>query len=239
MSEIYFFRHAQASYMAANYDKLSPKGETQSEILGKYLANKNIVFDQTFVGTLRRQKQTLDIVSACFKEKAIELLNPEILDLLNEHHGPRALKHSYEQLLKEDQQVKQWFQETQDDPTLMGKRTMTIFNYFMKKWVNGEIVVNHPEVESWDHFRRRVKTGLAIILEKTGPKTTVGVFTSGGVISAITAEALGLEDQTKVAELNYAVRNTSVSRFLYSNGEFNLLSFNEVPHLEEEMITFV
>ncbi|MFT5762844.1 MAG: broad specificity phosphatase PhoE, partial [Saprospiraceae bacterium] len=145
----------------------------------------------------------------------------------------------YEQLLKEDQQVKQWFQETQDDPTLMGKRTMTIFNYFMKKWVNGEIVVNHPEVESWDHFRRRVKTGLAIILEKTGPKTTVGVFTSGGVISAITAEALGLEDQTKVAELNYAVRNTSVSRFLYSNGEFNLLSFNEVPHLEEEMITFV
>ncbi|MFT5386039.1 MAG: hypothetical protein ACI81W_003451, partial [Saprospiraceae bacterium] len=46
-------------------------------------------------------------------------------------------------------------------------------------------------------------------------------------------------DQTKVAELNYAVRNTSVSRFLYSNGEFNLLSFNEVPHLEEEMITFV
>jgi broad specificity phosphatase PhoE len=239
MSEIYIFRHAQASYMAANYDKLSPKGEAQSAILGKHLVDKNIVFDQTYVGTLKRQKETLDIVSTCFNDNATGFLNPEVSALLNEHHGPRALKHSYEQLLKEDSQVQQWFQETQEDPTLTGKKTMTLFKYFMQKWVNGEIVVDHPEVESWDNFRKRVRKGLEIILEKTVQKSTVGIFTSGGVISAITAEALGLKDEGKVADLNNAVRNTSVSRFLYSNGTLNLLSFNEVPHLEKEMITFV
>ena len=40
MSKFYFFRHAQASFGSANYDVLSPKGEEQSAILGKYLVSK-------------------------------------------------------------------------------------------------------------------------------------------------------------------------------------------------------
>ncbi|MFT4762686.1 MAG: hypothetical protein ACI9LN_004674, partial [Saprospiraceae bacterium] len=31
----------------------------------------------------------------------------------------------------------------------------------------------------------------------------------------------------------------SFSSFLFSKGIFNLLSFNELPHLEKEMVTFV
>jgi len=239
MSQIYFIRHAQASYMAANYDKLSPKGEEQSAILGNYLVEKNIRFDHIFVGTLERQKKTLEIVSECFKQKAIETASPNILTSLNEHKGPKAMKLSYEKLLEEDNFVKENFPKPDEDLTQSKKKLMIVFKYFMEKWVNGEIVVDHPEVEPWAIFRKRVKEGLTDILEKTPPKSTVGVFTSGGVISAITAEALGLNSETKVADLNYAVRNTSVSKFLYSDGAFNMLSFNEVPHLEEGMITFV
>lgn len=225
--------------MAANYDKLSPKGEEQSAILGNYLAEKNIRFDHTFVGTLSRQKKTLEIVSDCFKQQTIEIASPNILTSLNEHQGPRAMKLSYEKLLKEDKFVQENFPAADEDMGRAKKKLMIVFKYFMEKWVNGEFVVDHPEVEPWDVFRKRVKEGLATILEKTPPKSTVGVFTSGGVISAITAEALGLNSESKVADLNYAVRNTSVSKFLYSNGELNMLSFNEVPHLEEGMITFV
>ena len=40
MSKIYFFRHAQASFGADNYDELSAKGILQSLELGKYLVSK-------------------------------------------------------------------------------------------------------------------------------------------------------------------------------------------------------
>jgi hypothetical protein len=48
-----------------------------------------------------------------------------------------------------------------------------------------------------------------------------------------------LNDEIKIADLNFSVRNTSYSTLLYSNDEINLLSFNELPHLKEDMITFV
>jgi len=237
MSEIYLIRHAQASYMSENYDQLSPKGEKQSAILGHHLAKKKISFDHLFVGALVRQKHTLEIVTNSYKEKDAHLPVPEISALLNEHKGPTALKLSYDKLLQEDKQVQEWVAQIEATPSLKHKNTMLFFKYFMNKWVNGNIDV--PEVESWDQFRKRIKEGLATILEKTAPKSKIGVFTSGGVIAAITAEILGIQDETKVADLNYAVRNTSISKILYSKSELSLLSFNEVPHLEKEMITFV
>ena len=67
----------------------------------------------------------------------------------------------------------------------------------------------------------------------------MGVFTSGGTISSITAESLNINDELKIADLNFSIRNTSFTTFLYSKEAFNLLSFNELPHLEKDMITFV
>ena len=64
-------------------------------------------------------------------------------------------------------------------------------------------------------------------------------FSSGGTISSIIGEVLQLNDEIKIADLNFSVRNTSYSTLLYSNDEINLLSFNELPHLKEDMITFV
>jgi hypothetical protein len=65
------------------------------------------------------------------------------------------------------------------------------------------------------------------------------VFTSGGTISSISAESLKISDEKKIAGLNFSIRNTSFTSFLFSKNQFNLLSFNELPHLEKEMITFV
>ena len=52
MSKIYFFRHAQASFGADNYDELSAKGKLQSLELGKYLISKKQRFDRVYVGPL-------------------------------------------------------------------------------------------------------------------------------------------------------------------------------------------
>ena len=67
----------------------------------------------------------------------------------------------------------------------------------------------------------------------------IAVFSSGGTISSIIGDVLKLNNELVVADLNFSVRNTSFSTLLYSNNETNLLTFNELPHLKDDMITFV
>ena len=74
MSKIYLFRHAQASIGKANYDVLSPKGESQAAELGKFLCEEKLVFDKVYVGRLaRRQKHTQEIVAEQYNRKGNKL----------------------------------------------------------------------------------------------------------------------------------------------------------------------
>ena len=237
MSKLYFFRHAQASYGAANYDQLSLKGEEQSAILGEYLVNKNFHFDKIFVGPLERQKHTFEIVSKIYKKNNKTLPEPIFIEGLREHRGPGAMRKFLPELLKTNSQIKQWYAEIEDDPKLMKRNSLLTFQYFMDEWSLGNIVV--PEVQSWAEFRTAVRRGLETILKNTEKGETVAAFTSGGTISAIAAEALKIQDERMVSNMNFSVRNTSFTSFLFSKNLFNLLSFNELPHLEKEMVTFV
>jgi len=236
MSKIYFFRHAQASFLADNYDELSDLGKQQSQELANYLTKKQIRFDKVFVGPLHRQQQTFDIVKTTYARQDIEFPTPIILQELKEHAGTSAMKQALPQLLKIPKIKKIWA-NAQNNPSLKKRNTLLIFQYFMNEWVTGKIELEG--VESWATFRNEVKKGLQQILEQTEKKQTIGVFTSGGTISSIIAESLHITDEQRVAALNYSIRNTSFSSFLYSKNQFNLLSANEIPHLEDDLITFV
>jgi len=237
MSKLYFFRHAQASYGAANYDQLSPKGEEQSALLGKYLVEKGYHFDKIFVGPLERQKHTYQIVADIYKKNNKTFPSPIPVEGLREHAGPKAMRHALPNLIDEVPQIKKWYAEIEENPKLMKRNSLLTFQYFMDEWALGKIEV--PAIQSWEEFRIAVKKGLKTIFENTGSGETIGAFTSGGTISAITAEALHIQDERRVAAMNFSVRNTSFTSFLFSKNQFNLLSFNELPHLEKEMVTFV
>ena len=237
MSKLYFFRHAQASYLADNYDQLSSKGELQSAELGKYLVEKKVQFDKIFVGPLERQKHTFEIVRDIYSKANLNIPEPTFLNELKEHEGTEGVHHAMPELVKTVPQIQKWHEEMTENPTLRKRNTLLAFQYFMDEWVEGKIET--PNVEPWETFRNIVRNGLNQILESTGRGETVGTFTSGGTISSITAEALNIRDEKRVAAMNFSVRNTSFSTFLYSKNQFNLLSFNELPHLEKEMITFV
>ena len=58
MGTLYLVRHGQASFGAADYDRLSELGERQSERLGRYWAERGLRFDAVITGTLRRHAQT-------------------------------------------------------------------------------------------------------------------------------------------------------------------------------------
>ena len=68
---------------------------------------------------------------------------------------------------------------------------------------------------------------------------TIGLFTSGGTISAIMGRVLGIASQKDVIGLNGIVQNTSITEILFSSHRSTLKRFNEVSHLPNEMHTFV
>lgn len=237
MSKLYFFRHGQASLGAENYDVLSDKGVRQAQILGEYLLKENISFDKIFVGPLDRQIDTFKAVEEQYRKNKKNLPTPIIIEGLKEHNGIETMKIVLPDLIKTDPYLITLEKSTKRDPKNAMRNAMLGFQYFLSEWAEGNITVEG--MPTWKEFRADVKEGLDQVLKATAIGETVGIFSSGGTISAITAECLGLTTEKAVAELNFSIRNTSFSSFLYTNKKFNLLSFNELPHLKKDMITFV
>ena len=239
MAKIYLIRHAQASFLKANYDELSKHGQAQSAALGEYLVANEVRFDKVYSGTLERQKHTCEIVRQSYAKADHSFPESKVLPFLNEHQGPKALRNYIPQLLKEDPVIQKLFMEWQEDPNLKRRNNLLIFQYFMKGWVNGKYVLEDAEIEPWQRFKERVKTGWLDLVAGTQKGESIAVFSSGGTISAIFAEVLNIQKEETIAELNYSVRNTSITKLMLSKENLNVLSFNEVAHLPKEMISFV
>jgi broad specificity phosphatase PhoE len=98
----------------------------------------------------------------------------------------------------------------------------------MGHWLEG---AQTDGVESWSVFRDRVADAIRRIME--GPSNRrVAVFTSGGPIGFAVHYALKAPDQSFL-DLNWRVRNCSVSEFVFDRRRFTLDYFNAIPHLNE------
>tara|TARA_B100000965_G_scaffold127807_1_gene106361 strand:- start:889 stop:1602 length:714 start_codon:yes stop_codon:yes gene_type:complete len=237
MSKLFFFRHAQASLGKENYDVLSKKGELQAAELGKFLINNNMKFDKIYVGELRRQQHTYEIVKEIFEKKRLHIPSPIILKDLNEHQATEAMKIHLPNMINSDLYINELWKEIEKEPSKKNGNLMLGFEYFLNKWIDNKIIVEG--VIPWIDFRKNVNRGLKKILTNTKKSEKIGVFTSGGTISSITGDCLKIKDEKRIASLNFSIRNTSFSTFLHSKKQFNLLSFNELPHLKKDMATFV
>ena len=237
MSKIYIFRHAQASLGSDNYDVLSNKGELQAHELGKYLVSKKYKFDKIYVGSLRRQQHTFEIILKEYNKKNLPIPDPIVLNGLNEHQATEAMKSEIPNMIKSDPFIKSLWEEIELNPDNKKEKLMLGFKYFLNLWVKNKIIVEG--IVPWKDFRKNVRNALNTILKNTKKNQNIGVFSSGGTISSITAESLKINDELKIADLNFSIRNTSFTSFLYSKEKFNLLSFNELPHLKKNMETFV
>jgi len=238
MSKIYLIRHAQASFLADDYDNLSDKGILQSEALGTHFVKNNILFDKIFIGKLKRHQQTFDGFGHAFSDKNIELPKPIYLDELNEHHALDALTFYYEDFIAQCDQAKHLWNEVDKDQSLKRRNSILIFELFLKAYALGKYAINHKTIQSWSSFRKQTKKGVTNILGQIEKGETIGVFTSGGTKSAIIGDTLKISEE-KISELNLSFRNTSFSQLIYSKNKLNLLSLNEISHLNKELITFV
>jgi broad specificity phosphatase PhoE len=105
-----------------------------------------------------------------------------------------------------------------------------VFETAMQSWVEGTA----NGAEPWTTFRDRVLTGLRRIQEGPSNRRVV-LFTSGGPIGVLVQTALSAPDRSFL-EVNWRVRNCSITEFVFSSGRLSLDSFNAIPHLSDERI---
>ena len=105
------------------------------------------------------------------------------------------------------------------------------FEVAMAKWLEGA-----GEGEPFAMFRARVLNGLRRLQEGRSNRRVV-LFTSGGPIGILVQTALGAPERSFL-EVNWRVRNCSITEFVFSSERLTLDSFNSVGHLPEELRTF-
>ena len=94
MGILFLVRHAQASFLEQNYDKLSQLGEAQARLLGEYWAQRNVLFDRVCVGPRVRHKETANLVKNSYSQAGVEFPEPSVLPEFDEYQGEAVLKRS-------------------------------------------------------------------------------------------------------------------------------------------------
>lgn len=223
MATLFLVRHGQASFGAANYDCLSATGRQQARWLGEYFRTRGLAFSRVFAGTLVRQQDTASEILAGLGGPGATVQTHAGLD---EYDG-EALYRSYtgggDHRAHQNGDYNDYW------------RT---FRAAYQAWTEDKL---NDMPESWADFGRRIRAGLQQSLEGATRDDNILVVSSGGAIGRATADLLGAPAQTAI-ELNLQFRNTAFCEIIAGRSAQRLLSFNNLPHLDQperrEAITF-
>ena len=211
MSTLTVVRHGQARPFDRNPDQLSPLGEEQSRLLGEYWKRLGVSFDEVWSGSLLRQRQTAELAIG----------SPQILEDWNEYDA-NGILHNF---------APPYELEPGAD---RNRKFQKVFEPAVLAWIEAE---SHPTVETWLAFRERVLRGLRRLQDGPSNRNVV-LFTSGGPISVLVQAAIAGHPRSFL-EVNWRVKNCSITEFTFSRERLSLDSFNALPHLERaELRTF-
>lgn len=212
MGHLYLIRHGQASFGAEDYDNLSPLGHRQSVRLGEYFAQKGLVFNLVITGSLRRHAQTWAGIS----KGGNFGMAPLLWAGLNEYDSEAVIRAIHPQPL-----------EKPDSPEKF-RHHFRLLRDGLTQWMNG--VVSPTGMPNYAEFVQGVTSALDHVrMQCTG---NVLIVSSGGPISTAIGNLLGTTPEMTV-ELNFRIRNTSVTELVFNPKKHMLVTYNTLPHLEE------
>ena len=224
MSTLTLVRHGQATPFEKITDRLSETGVEQARKLGEYWRGRR--FDEIVCGNLERHRRTLEALGlggeprfdAGWNEyradEIVAVLSPEL----------QAQDARYAQLAAASR-------EGMQGPD-RNRHFQKMLEYLMKAWLNGAVAADG--VESFGEFQARVLAALGRIQQGPASRDVV-VITSGGPIGLCVQETLHAPPQTFL-DVNWRVRNTSLSEFTFSSNRLTLDTFNGLPHLVERSL---
>ncbi|MGO9429339.1 histidine phosphatase family protein [Rhodoblastus sp.] len=230
MTSILLIRHGQASFGAADYDRLSETGIRQACLLGEQLSREGRPLAAAFSGTLRRQVDTalhtlqrLDVPKAHVASDHFD--EYPLVDLFNAYLPVVAASNA---------RIAAACADLHADRRLYMEALAAVVGL----WQSGH---EAPGVETWAGFRRRVIGGLEGRLAGRGKADLLAIFTSGGVIGTAVSEILGLPPEYAFS-LNWRIFNASITEIHYGRSGFALATFNSVAHLrakgDNELVTY-
>jgi len=231
MGNLYLIRHGQASFGASDYDVLSPIGQHQAELLGKFLAATGTRLHHCFAGSLRRQQDTA-------RHALAQLPEPPALctlDGFNEFDAQGVIKALLPGLLPGEPDALQILRNAAEHPAAFQR----LFEQIVALWLEG--AEGTGTTENWAGFLARTAAALEATLGRAGPGENIAVFTSGGVITALLHRYTGLA-ASEAFRLNWQIYNSSISHLRFHGTDITLASFNGHAHLQlannPELITW-
>jgi broad specificity phosphatase PhoE len=223
VSRLTLIRHGQArSFRREN--ALTALGEAQAARLACYWLRHGVEFDEVVTGTLARQVRTEEIVAEAYRIAGRSWPEARRDPAWNEYDATGVLGHP-------DDRLTQWKEqyETARGTAEENRHFQRMLEAAMLLWMDGEMTSEH--IESWPAFRERVTAAIGRVME--GPAgRRVALFTSGGPIGFTVHVATNSPERTFL-DVNWRVRNLSVSEFLFDRDRLTLDSFNSIGHLEE------
>jgi broad specificity phosphatase PhoE len=225
MGNLYLVRHGQASFGADDYDQLSELGTRQSVRLGQYLAGKGLSFEAAYTGTLKRHAQTLDgILSGMAEGSESSTANSAIGTIGARHVLPGLNEYDGEAVIRA---IAPHPLERPTTPELY-RAHFRMLRDGLTQWMNG--VLSPQGMPTYDEFVAGVTGALDTIRKAhTG---NVLMVSSGGPISTAVGHLLGTSPETTI-ELNYRIRNSALTEFVFTPKRHTLLTYNTLPHLDE------
>ena len=213
MGQILLVRHGQASWGAADYDVLSPLGEQQAEVVGQALARAlgDTEPDLLLHGTMQRQQRTAELAAKAAGWSVVATVDERWNEM--DHLAVLAAQPRDFDGEPDRAQFQAWFEAA------------------TTRWASG--AHDDEYAESFPTFRARVRDGLEALAEAG----TAVVVTSGGPISAATADLLAADTPT-YQRLAPVVVNSSVTRVVSGRRGLTLVSFNDHAHLPGELLTY-
>lgn len=211
MGNLYLVRHGQASFGAADYDKLSELGHRQSVRLGEYFAAKQLSFEAVITGTLTRHTQTWAGIAqgGAFNHQPVQWPG------LNEYEASAVISAIHPDAL-----------EVPTTPELY-RAHFRLLRDGLTQWMNG--VISPKGMTSYPEFVHGVTSALDHVRKQYSGN--VLLVSSGGPIATAVGHILGTVPET-TTELNFRIRNCSVTEFVFTPKRHMLLTFNTLPHLD-------
>jgi broad specificity phosphatase PhoE len=226
VSTLTLVRHGQATPFQREGAILTSRGEAQALRMAQFWIAKGVRFDEVHTGELARQVQTEQVVAASFREAGLPWPAAIRDSSWNEYDAAGVLSH----IVPADAGLAALaaeFEQARGSPDEK-RKFQRMFQAAMSCWLEGAIPAEG--VEPWPAFRDRVSGAIRRIAAGP-PGRRIAVFTSGGPIGFTVHYAMR-SPAGSFLDVNWRVRNTSVTEFIFDRDRFTLDTFNCIPHLE-------
>ena len=217
MSTIYLVRHGQASFHAEDYDHLSALGVEQATAVGRALAPRVPTVDVVVTGAMRRHRDTARHALAAMPHAPAPTEDAD----WNEYAHDAVLA-AHEPLYKDRAK---WLGSLGPDPA---SAMRAMFAAAIERWMEG---AHDDYPESFRAFHDRTAAALARLVARLGRGQTALVFTSGGPISLLAGQLLGVPEPARLY-LGGSLLNASITKLVSGKAGPRLATLNDHAHFE-------